>query len=184
MINVLTQQSEATDDVIPDIDPVCGMKVTRAKAAGQYVHSGIIYYFCTKSCLDKFKANPEHYGKKSATAATHIDPVCGMNVVPKKAAGLWDYAGTRYYFCGKSCLEKFKANPETFLNKPPAASASASMVQLGVSAKGKRADGLTDANPIPKPKSDDKKVRYICPMDPQVLSDKPGFCPKCGMALE
>ncbi len=184
MINILTQQSEATADVIQDIDPVCGMKVTRSKAAGQYIHAGITYYFCSKSCLEKFKANPEQYVGKSATAATHIDPVCGMNVVPEKAVGVWDHAGARYYFCGKSCLEKFKANPEPFLNKPPGASASASMVQLGVSAKGKRADGLTDANLIPKPQSANKKVRYICPMDPQVLSDKPRACPKCGMALE
>jgi len=27
-------------------------------------------------------------------------------------------------------------------------------------------------------------ARYICPMDPEVVSDKPGSCPKCGMALE
>jgi Cu+-exporting ATPase len=27
-------------------------------------------------------------------------------------------------------------------------------------------------------------VRYICPMDPEVESDRPGSCPKCGMALE
>jgi Cu+-exporting ATPase len=27
-------------------------------------------------------------------------------------------------------------------------------------------------------------IRYICPMDPEVVSDKPGSCPKCGMALE
>src|SRR6185436_2503464 len=25
---------------------------------------------------------------------------------------------------------------------------------------------------------------YFCPMDPEVVSDKPGACPKCGMALE
>ncbi|MHB1767589.1 MAG: heavy metal translocating P-type ATPase [Phycisphaerae bacterium] len=184
MINILTQQSGVPSDVVQNIDPVCGMKVTPANAAGHYVHAGITYYFCGKSCLEKFKANPEQYVGKSGTAATHIDPVCGMNVVPEKAAGVWDHAGARYYFCGKSCLEKFKANPETFLNKPPGASASASMVQLGVSAKGKRADGLTDANLITKPQSANKKVRYICPMDAQVLSDKPQACPKCGMALE
>ena len=28
------------------------------------------------------------------------------------------------------------------------------------------------------------KTEWICPMDPEVLSDKPGSCPKCGMALE
>jgi P-type Cu+ transporter len=27
-------------------------------------------------------------------------------------------------------------------------------------------------------------VDYVCPMDPDVVSDKPGSCPKCGMALE
>jgi Cu(I)/Ag(I) efflux system membrane fusion protein len=25
---------------------------------------------------------------------------------------------------------------------------------------------------------------YICPMDSDVVSDKPGVCPKCGMDLE
>ncbi|MDR3696280.1 heavy metal-binding domain-containing protein [Mucilaginibacter sp.] len=27
------------------------------------------------------------------------------------------------------------------------------------------------------------KVLYTCPMDADVLSDKPGKCPKCGMTL-
>ncbi|MFC0514232.1 heavy metal-binding domain-containing protein [Mucilaginibacter angelicae] len=27
------------------------------------------------------------------------------------------------------------------------------------------------------------KVQYTCPMHPDVLSDKPGKCPKCGMTL-
>lgn len=26
-------------------------------------------------------------------------------------------------------------------------------------------------------------VQYTCPMHPEVISDKPGNCPKCGMAL-
>ena len=28
------------------------------------------------------------------------------------------------------------------------------------------------------------KVNYTCPMHPEVKSDKPGACPKCGMVLE
>jgi hypothetical protein len=28
------------------------------------------------------------------------------------------------------------------------------------------------------------KAAYACPMDPEVKSDKPGVCPKCGMDLE
>lgn len=27
------------------------------------------------------------------------------------------------------------------------------------------------------------KMQYTCPMHPDVLSDKPGKCPKCGMTL-
>jgi hypothetical protein len=27
-------------------------------------------------------------------------------------------------------------------------------------------------------------AHYVCPMDPDVTSDKPGRCPKCGMELE
>ncbi|MDB5023551.1 MAG: hypothetical protein JWP78_1306 [Mucilaginibacter sp.] len=33
--------------------------------------------------------------------------------------------------------------------------------------------------PVVKPAT----VQYTCPMHPEVLSDKPGKCPKCGMEL-
>ncbi|OYV04839.1 MAG: hypothetical protein CFE26_14740, partial [Verrucomicrobiales bacterium VVV1] len=29
-----------------------------------------------------------------------------------------------------------------------------------------------------------KPGQFTCPMDPEVISDTPGDCPKCGMALE
>jgi len=30
----------------------------------------------------------------------------------------------------------------------------------------------------------DKAVQYTCPMHPEVVQDKPGNCPKCGMKLQ
>ncbi|HEY9854413.1 MAG TPA: heavy metal-binding domain-containing protein [Stenomitos sp.] len=36
--------------------------------------------------------------------------------------------------------------------------------------------------PAKKPAA--QKAVYVCPMDPDVTSDKPGDCPKCGMHLE
>ncbi|MDP4267404.1 MAG: heavy metal-binding domain-containing protein [Bacteroidota bacterium] len=32
-------------------------------------------------------------------------------------------------------------------------------------------------------KTIEEKVEYTCPMHPEVVSDKPGKCPKCGMDL-
>jgi Cu+-exporting ATPase len=42
-------------------DPVCGMEVDEAKAAGSSTHSGKTYYFCSDGCKKGFDANPEKY---------------------------------------------------------------------------------------------------------------------------
>jgi hypothetical protein len=39
------------------------------------------------------------------------------------------------------------------------------------------------SNPIQTKKVKPAKVQYTCPMHPEVLSSKPGKCPKCGMTL-
>ena len=48
-----------------------------------------------------------------------IDPICGMTVDPATAVGSHDHRGQRYYFCGLSCLERFKADPELALQPQP-----------------------------------------------------------------
>jgi Cu+-exporting ATPase len=83
-------------------DPVCGMTVDPAKAAGKHEHKGKTYFFCSKGCLEKFRAHPENYlGAKPAPAPTkpgtqytcpmHPEiiqdgpgscPKCGMALVP------------------------------------------------------------------------------------------------------
>ena len=43
------------------IDPVCGMPVDEATAAGSSVFEGSNYYFCSAGCKQKFEANPSAY---------------------------------------------------------------------------------------------------------------------------
>src|SRR5215467_14292968 len=101
-------------------------------------------------------------GQRAGTAEpninTAIDPVCGMTVNPQTARGSVEYQGKTYYFCNPRCAERFQAEPEKYLVPNPRA------VQAGVVA-GEGTD-------------------YTCPMHPEVVSDKPGSCPICGMALE
>jgi Cu+-exporting ATPase len=43
------------------IDPVCGMEVNPASAAGQSEHEGQTFYFCSPACKQKFDADPKRY---------------------------------------------------------------------------------------------------------------------------
>src|SRR5262245_55076429 len=42
-------------------DPVCGMMIDPARAAGKFDYQGQTYYFCNPGCLKKFQADPESY---------------------------------------------------------------------------------------------------------------------------
>jgi YHS domain-containing protein len=42
-------------------DPVCGMDVDTATAAGHSVHKGQTYYFCSSTWRTKFELRPEQY---------------------------------------------------------------------------------------------------------------------------
>ena len=163
------------------IDPICGMTVDPATAAGSHDHRGQRYYFCGLSCLERFKADPERALQPQPTSSTKpttrrplpmmqaapvvmgavaIDPVCGMKVQPATAAGSYEYQGKTYYFCATSCLTKFRTDPVHYLTPSEQRTPRAMPVSSG---------GL---------------VEYICPMDPEVLETQPGACRICGMALE
>lgn len=45
------------------IDPVCGMDVDAATAAGKYEYDGNTYLFCNPHCLERFKSGPEQFLK-------------------------------------------------------------------------------------------------------------------------
>ena len=89
-------------------DPVCGMEVTPANAAGSFAYRGQTYYFCAKGCLAKFQADPFKYLEPKpaipaahAAPATEVEytcpmhpeivqmgpgtcPICGMALEPKE----------------------------------------------------------------------------------------------------
>jgi YHS domain-containing protein/positive regulator of sigma E activity len=44
-----------------------------------------------------------------------IDPVCGMEVDPARAAVKIDYEGKTYFFCNAGCLEAFIREPSRYL---------------------------------------------------------------------
>lgn len=46
---------------------------------------------------------------------TEKDPVCGMDVDPKTAAGESDYQGKTYYFCSLGCKRSFDKDPQKYL---------------------------------------------------------------------
>ncbi len=86
------------------------------------------------------------------------DPVCGMMVDPLHPTGKYEHAGKTYYFCSTHCLEQFGSRPDDFLK---AVTQPTMVAESGTGA-----------------------TKFICPMCPDVGSNKPGTCPKCGMALE
>jgi Cu+-exporting ATPase len=78
-----------------------------------------------------------------------------MTIEETDAVGTHQHDGVTYYFCHSSCLERFRNDPQQFLEPATAA-------------------------PAPRPAG----ATFMCPMDPEVRSPQPGACPKCGMALE
>ncbi len=122
----------------------------------------------------------------SAATAPAIDPVCGMTVDAAHCAGSVDHEGRAYYFCSRHCVQKFQADPQKYL-----APKSPVLVQLGSFGGGSGAHSehgegcpACDLHADHPPAPAGANVEYICPMDPEIVSDRPGPCPKCGMALE
>jgi Cu+-exporting ATPase len=162
------------------VDPVCGMTVDPATAAGHSEWNGATYHFCSGSCKRKFDADPSHFVEPAAraepaAAPSAKDPVCGMSVDPVKAAGTHSHGGVTYYFCSKGCLEKFRQDPHRYLGEH----------QHNHDAPTVRTGHSTPTTAIPAAAAAGASATvYTCPMHPEVRQDKPGSCPKCGMALE
>lgn len=92
--------------------------------------------------------------------AKAVDPVCGMTVDTETAQSAV-INGETFYFCCPHCRAKYEARSRE-QGKPQLSSHLPS-----------------PSSPLPAPSSE-----WTCPMHPEVIRDKPGACPICGMALE
>ncbi len=110
--------------------------------------------------------------------STALDPVCGMTVDPANAADAVEFEGQIYYFCSRHCAARFRAEPARFL-----AAAHDKHQHTGPH---HHAELLPVIQPPPsvEPPPPGASVQYTCPMHPEIVRDKPGPCPLCGMALE
>jgi len=97
-----------------------------------------------------------------------IDPVCGMQVATQTAQHKLHHAGSHYYFCCRSCLDRFAADPERYLQA----------IDDKSHGRGHRSHGTQGAAAAAA------GAIYTCPMHPEIRQQGPGTCPKCGMALE
>jgi P-type Cu+ transporter len=128
------------------------------------------------------------------------DPVCGMTVDPDAGKPTVEHAGHIYHFCSASCQGKFQKEPEKYLTatdpvcgmKVDRAAAKHFarhegqgfyFCSAGCKAKFEAApQKYLGDRPVPEPMP--KGTQYTCPMHPEIVRDKPGSCPICGMALE
>ena len=53
-------------------DPVCGMTVDPATAAGTVEHEGRTYGFCSQGCLERFRAAPAEFVGRPGAAALSV----------------------------------------------------------------------------------------------------------------
>jgi P-type Cu+ transporter len=141
-----------------------------------------------------------------------IDPVCGMQVDPEKAAGKSEYQGKTYYFCNPGCKRKFEADQGRYVHRDVRESITSlhhdPVCGMNISEEdaagtvhhGGKLYHFCSASCVQKFKADpkrylqlepsdpvskaDNQIEYTCPMDPEVRQIGPGACPKCGMALE
>lgn len=105
-----------------------------------------------------------------------IDPICKMEVDEESAIRL-QQNGQVFFFCSEHCQQRFESQDSTqSLNSAEDSKESCCSHDDAIR------DRSSETESVESPKTG--TALYICPMCPGIESDKPGSCPKCGMALE
>jgi len=107
------------------------------------------------------EGHAEHNHGQPSGQPSERDPVCGMLVDPTRAAAAIQHDGRSYYFCSRSCADKFQLDPARFMSQG--------------TGKGSGRPPSTPEMPV---------ASHTCPMHPEIQHEGPGSCPRCGMALE
>ena len=108
-----------------------------------------------------------------------IDPICGMTVAESSPLQA-ERDGQTYYFCSEHCRTSFNQQTEAMRSSPCGAFHTTAAMQRATCSTAMRHHSHEPLATV-KPSA---AAKYFCPMCPGVESDKPGDCPKCGMALE
>src|SRR5450759_5338727 len=110
------------------------------------------------------------------------DPVCGMQVDERTAAGSSVFEGSSYYFCSAGCKNKFEANPSAYIGTPPAGDTKRPEHAYPHAQTTRKSPGCVHGKPAVA-SAVPPGIVYTCPMHPEIVRDAPGDCPICGMAL-
>ena len=111
------------------------------------------------------------------------DPVCGMQIDERTAAGSSMFEGDNYYFCSAGCKKKFETNPSAYVGTTlPAGDTERSEHAHPQPQKTRESLGCVHGTPAVAGAEPPGTV-YTCPMHPEIVRGAPGDCPICGMAL-
>ena len=149
---------------------VSGDKLGRKDAAFNFVYRNRLVRLSSKEHQAAFSKDPQKYlekldqaviAKQKSSYGAKTCVVSGEKLGGDMGAPCDHVAGNRLVrFCCKSCKASFNKDPLKYL------------------AKLDRGDKPDDAKG-----GAEKAASYTCPMHPDIVKDKPGRCPKCGMDL-
>jgi Cu+-exporting ATPase len=109
------------------------------------------------------------------------DPVCQMNV-KEGSDRTFEYQEKTYYFCSDICKQKFIKTPEKYISGEAEADHECCHHEDAHSSHHEHHHHGHQENTGSAKAAG--VTQYTCPMHPEIVQDKPGACPKCGMSLE
>jgi Cu+-exporting ATPase len=129
------------------------MPVNPAEALNE-TFAGEPYYFCSKHCAEKFRANPTQFIQQ-------------QDVTPARSCCHAAHAPQTSKLASSIGIYTCPMHPE--------------IRQKGPGSCRKCGMALEPESPL---EFQAGKTEYYCPMHPEIIRDQPGSCPICGMALE